>query len=139
MKKPLNYFGFAFEPLDKHDKAKPKKERQKILNRRKSLQKELKKNGFDRSELWNLDSTMVAFIYPRLKAYVESFPFVKTGKHSMYPDCLKALKAFELMYKADIEENHEIWCEILSDKTVMGKQVKEGLEVFGKIFRGLWN
>ncbi len=59
MKKPLNYFGYAFNnPEEEYNQKyiktkKGKKEIKKEKKYNKKLRKELKQNGFDKSECWN--------------------------------------------------------------------------------------
>lgn len=57
MKKPLNYYGFAF------DKATDKAEKK----HKKKLRKQLRKHGIDQSEVWALDVTIAKFVLPRIK------------------------------------------------------------------------
>lgn len=87
------------------------------------FQKQFEERGFDDTELWNLDQTIIQFIYPRLKAFHEGYTCI--------PDqTAKMLKAFELMYE-DI------------DKTIFDEQrdaiINEGLQEFATWFRALWN
>lgn len=111
MNKPLNYFGFAFD-----EEISEK--------RRNELQKELQENGFDSSELWNLDFTIAKFVLPRLKAYIEADPVVGIN-HAGLGDTLYAL-------------------QVIIDKCEKGimdwdvERYKNGMKVFAEEFHGLW-
>lgn len=88
--------------------------------------------GFDNSELWNLDSTIAKFIYPRLEAFYED---AKAGSYR--PDGM----------------NREEWLQIL-ERMVNGfylislDRIKseeeeavadDGLKLFSQYFYTLWN
>lgn len=135
MKKPLNYFGHAFNNPGKEYSAKflktkkGKNELKDEIKYRKSLRKELKQNGFDKSECWNLDYTFSMFILPRLKYFREntiSYPDEQMGFDGWMEILDKMIYAFERITEDDITETKEF------DK------VQEGLDLFGKYFRHLW-
>jgi hypothetical protein len=75
LEKPLNYYGFAFdEPGEGYNKKflkskKGKKAIKKIKKKNKQFKKQLQKRGFDDTELWNLDTTIISFTLPRLKEF----------------------------------------------------------------------
>lgn len=50
----------------------------------KTWQKEKEKYGFDSREIWNLDSVISAFLYERLKMYLEFSPVVMEAKEEEY-------------------------------------------------------
>jgi len=135
MKKPLNYYGFAFEKpgssLDKKYKKtkKGKKEVQKEKKYNKKLQKELKKKGFDRSETWNLDITIISFALPRLK-------YLRKNLHGHPADISFnewkeildiIIKGFELQLKDDILNNKEY------------EYIQRGNTLFGTWLFHLWD
>lgn len=111
MNKPLNYFGFAFD-----EEISEK--------RRNELQKELQENGFDSSELWNLDYTIAKFVLPRLKAYIKADP-VKDMNYVGLEDTVYAL-------------------QLIIDKSTLGlvdwdvERYKNGMKVFAEEFHRLW-
>jgi hypothetical protein len=57
--KPKNYYGSAFDKDLKKDKRQPKWKKQRGSA------------GFDDTELWSLDVTLLLFLYPRLKKLVK--------------------------------------------------------------------
>lgn len=135
MKKPLNYFGYAFNNPVKEYNAKflktkkGKKELKREIKYRKSLRKELKQNGFDKSECWNLDYTFSMFILPRLKYFREdtiSYPDEQIGFEGWMEILDKMIYSFEEIIEDDIQ------------KTTDYDKVQEGLDLFSKYFRHLW-
>jgi hypothetical protein len=58
--KPKNYYGSAFDKDMKND------------YRQKRWAKEREKHGFDDTEIWSLDVTLLLFLYPRLKKLVKT-------------------------------------------------------------------
>lgn len=88
-------------------------------------------NGFDESELWNLDYTIARFIHPRLKQfseYVISYPTGMTCEE--WEDKLKQMvKAFEII----IDDNN--W-ELDNEQVDI---VNNGLDLFREHFFNLWN
>lgn len=86
--------------------------------------------GFDDTELWNLDSTIANFVYPRLVRFKE----IKVG----YPGCFssneewdnvlsKIIKGFELMCDDNVKKEDE---DII---------INEALCLFSKHFGDLWD
>jgi len=95
--------------------------------RRELYRKQRKERGFDNSELWSLDMTIIEFTLPRLKAfrdYTISFPIDEK------------IKTFEE------------WQQVI-DKMIYGMEkykedtwdteATEGIDLFLKYFRHLWN
>ena len=121
----IKYLGIpniCFSVTEKKDKREKKYIKQRI-NR-----------GFDDSETWNLDGTIAEFIIPRLKVF-------KTKLHG-YPGDLteeswneiidKMILAFELNLS-----NKYDWDKRAS--TENDAKIQEGLDLFAKYFRHLWD
>ena len=141
MKKPINYYGLAFEAPQKGFNKKylktkeGKMEIEKLKKQQKKLQKQLKKRGFDNSELWNLEFTIAKFVYPRLK----EFRKINNG----YPSNLsekkwneildKMILAFKNISKDKVQETYD-----LKKLKKIHKETQKGLELFGKYFMHLW-
>lgn len=133
MKKPLNYYGFAFDKPGKgYNKdflktEKGKKEIKKEKKSKKRLQKQLKKNGFDASECWNLDVTIAKFVLPRLK-------YLRKNTHG-YPPTLTMKE-----WKATIKKMEKSFKIDVKDKTNADWDAyQEGMDLFAKYFRQLWD
>ena len=88
---------------------------------------QIKNRGFSDSELWGLDSTIAAFILPRLthfKKVNNGFPLNLTPE-SWDQILDKMINAFEIV------TSKEGWNRD-------NKEVKEGLTLFAEYFRDLW-
>ena len=85
--------------------------------------------GFDDSEMWNLDTTIAKFIYPRLKRFSENIIGIPCGMtEDIWQTTLDSMvKAFELIVngESDEKENQEI--------------ISKGLDNFRNYFFQLWN
>lgn len=89
------------------------------------------KHDFPIDEIWNTDNTLARLIVPRLQAfkqldkhgYPEDFSDMRTWNNTIQ----KMIDAFETMKYA----------KALSDEE--GKTVSEGLSLFCKYFRNLWD
>jgi len=113
--------------------------------------------GFDDSELWELDSTIIYFTLPRLKA----FRNLRDGKGpmGMPMDFIDDLDAYHTMNEEDMQrtcdEGYAKWLETL-DKMILSmeiyvrkegypfdekdiKKYEEGMTLFHKFFNGLWD
>ncbi len=119
MKKPKNYYGFAWS------KGMKKK-------RKKKLQKFYKKNCFDPSETWNLDHTIAQFILPRLKYFREnlnSYPGADGWTIEKWEKKLdRMIIAFEMKIEDDMDYTEKDW-----------KKIDRGLALFAKHFHNLWD
>jgi hypothetical protein len=123
MKKKIDvkYLGvpnICFSITDKDDKREAKFKKQRI------------KRGFDDSETWNLDNTIVNFVLPRLKVFEETTvgcPYSLTDK-KWHNKLKKMIRAFELL--ADDDRCYE-------DKEY--KEINTGLKLFCRWFTALWN
>ena len=132
MKQPLNYFGYAFSnPEEDYNQKflKTKKGKKEIKKRKKynkKLRKDIKQNGFDKSECWNLDITIAKFILPRLKYFREttiSYPQNDMGLDGWHEILDKMIYSFD---------------EILKDDPTDQDKIQEGLELFAKYYINLW-
>lgn len=114
MKKPLNYYGFAFD----EDMTE---------ERRIKLQKQLEETGIDESEVWNLDYTIACFILPRLKLYKE----IKNG----YPGLMS-----EEEWDISIDKMINSFELLIEDRaTTYPHEYQEGLKEFLEHFGDLWD
>ena len=136
MKKPKNYYGYAFmDPEETYDTKylntkKGKKGLKKILKRNKKHQKHLKKYGWDKTETWNLDYSITMFILPRLKYFAKNIV--------SYPNDLtlkKWKKILNKMIYAFEEYSKDDW---LGNKE-KSKKINKGLDLFRKYFMDLWS
>lgn len=82
------------------------------------------KTGFDDSETWSLDGTISNFIIPRLERFIEITDGMHKDDEDFTNDCRKLLKSLK-MKAADVNCFDE-------------DEYKEGIELFPKIFDGLW-
>ena len=99
-----------------------------------------KQNGFDESETWNLDRTVVHFVAPRLRMFVERITI-----NEKFPACYKCFKDwvndltfvlnnFEEMTNVEKKANFtDIWDEDNADN------YRKAMELFGKILPHLWD
>jgi len=143
MKKPENYYGFAFSDCkDGYNKKylkskKGKKDIKKCKKRQKRLRKQLKKTGIDESETWSLDYTFSNYILPRLKIFKET----KMG----YPSNIteeewnkildKMIFSFEqtlVDYDGYKDNNKE-------EMKKYYKKVQKGFSLFGEYYMNLWS
>ena len=85
---------------------------------------QLKDKGICDSELWNLDSTIVRFIVPRLREfYLISIENIQDDEHhANISRCIECLSTYEA--GSCTEEEMEI--------------INEGLDLLREIFTGLW-
>ena len=94
------------------------------------------KNGFDASELWNFDSTISAFILPRLKMFKKihhGYPGELTPKQWV-KTIDKMIVAFEMVADDDLKYNNT-----KADYKRNMKKIDEGLQLFAKWFLSLWD
>jgi len=108
--------------LDKHDE------------RYKKYKKQLKEMGFCNSETWNLNTTIAAFVLPRLKRFRDISPcypckFQKQGAWQIILD--KIIFAFEWHLKQDEAVSRD-------DCKAKWKSYNEGMQLFSKYFQELW-
>lgn len=136
MKKPINYYGFAFDNCkDGYNKKflksmEGRKELKRCKKNKKRLKKHLKKHGFDPSETWNLDYTFARFILPRLK-------YFRNNLHG-YPSDLSMKKWEKILDKIILSFEIIVNDDLLSD-TKNIKKVQKGLRLFAKYYLNLWD
>ena len=82
--------------------------------------------GFDNSELWNLNTTIAWFVFPRLKAFRE--------ESCGYPGNLSNEEWDAILQK--MERSFEIVVDDNMDEAV-AEEYKEGMELFTKWFAAL--
>lgn len=115
-----SYYGLAKEmPATDERHAKWDKQRQE--------------RGFDDTETWSLFTTISDFIYPRLIAFKEykcDYPINLTLKNwdEILDKMIFAFKFYSDEYKRE---------EPVSEETI--QKVREGMDLFVKYFRDLWN
>lgn len=89
--------------------------------------------GYSDEELWNLDSTICEWLLPRLKTFKEKtigYPPTLNSPKEWNEILEKIILALEL-HNSDLPDSPE-------QARIEGKQIKEGLELFGKYFCNLW-
>lgn len=93
------------------------------------------KNALNKEErdMWNLDVYLAGIIYPRLCYFKKH--------HSGWPAEFKSDKEWKEILDKMIYSFESILNEAHSDKRIPydRAQVQEGLELFGKYFRALWD
>lgn len=114
---------FSYE-LDKNDVRYEKYKTQRM------------ERGFDDSETWNLDLTIVNFMIPRLKVYKEKtagYPGKLSNIEEWYAILDKIIEGFELW------TTHFDW-EVNDINTINENNMKvdEALKLFAEYFRDLW-
>ena len=110
------------------------------------IKSKVDKNGIYDSELWNLDTCFAHFILPRLKRYNK----IRNG-FPVIPECYKS-DDINFSDKESTEKNDKEWSNIIKKmikafKLIIedkynrknDKEIKEGLELFAKYFRALWD
>lgn len=94
--------------------------------------KQIKSRGFCDAELWSLDSTIAEFILPRLIEFrkeLVGYPGNLTSES--WAEILdKMIWSFENLEDLD-------WPDGKDEE--YNRKFQEGLELFGKYFRDLWN
>ncbi len=100
----------------------------KIKDPRRNLYRQQRKErGFDNSELWSLDMTIIEFTLPRLKAfrdYTKSFPI---------DDDIKSFQDWQLIIDKMIYGMEKYIDDTWDTEAV------EGIDLFLKYFRHLWS
>lgn len=135
MKKPLNYYGYAFEDPKRGyneeflETKEGKKEIKKTEKSKKKLRKQIKERGFDDSECWNLDMTIAQFVLPRLKRLKEithGYPGNLESEKEWDKILDKMIRAFELTVEDKLDSDNILEYEI-------------GMNLFAQYFRNLWD
>lgn len=143
MKKPLNYYGFAFDSCKKGYNKKflnsdeGKKEVKKCKKHKKKLKKHLKKYGFDPSETWNLDQTIANFVLPRLQHFRDN---VHGHPSNMTEDeWMEVLDKMIFSFEASVYDYADLDVEDIAKQKKKFKIIQEGFELFGMHFMNLWD
>lgn len=94
--------------------------------------------GFDSSELWNLDSTIIKFALPRLKAFREdgtlSYPdFDEARTPEGWHEVLDKMIWWMENYNDDVFPTEK------SEQKEFTRKLEEGKSLFFKYFSHLWN
>ena len=140
MKKPLNYYGFAFDKPEKGfnkkylKSKKGIKEIKKIKKYNKKHLKRLKKHGFDDTELWNLDVTISKFVLVRLKRFRQTsigYPSNLTEKKWK-----KILKKMIYSFEFHLNEDLNKYDKFTKKDN---KKIEKGFILFAKYLTNLWN
>lgn len=111
----------------------------KHRNRYADLDSQLRDFGFCESELWNLDCTIAEFILPRLIKFKETTDGSPSGEAmKLDPDQNEVDEWNNILDKMILAFYH-----LAGDGPFLEEQeaveVKEGLELFAKYFRALWD
>ena len=103
--------------------------------RYKEFCEKLEETGISPDELWNLDTTIVRFIIPRLKLFRELME--KRGSHPGSLDSneqwLDMLDKMILGFRTYISENFDV------PSGEEKKRIDEGFDLFNKYFGNLWD
>lgn len=111
--KYLNIPNICFSLTDKND------------SREKEFIKQRQLRGFDDSETWSLVNSISGFIIPRLERFLE----ITDNKNEFTTDCELFLSALKL-----IQRDNGCWIFTEEEQKI----VNDGIDVFPKIFMGLW-
>lgn len=125
--------------------------------------------GYSDDQVWGLNSAITTYVYPRLKEFYRwqsehgrSVPIDFEKDPASWLEVLrKMVRAFELMMIDDYELGAEKWEETfgvpkmvdfgtkeeyerawqgyLSGQEKINKEIQEGIELFGKYMRNLWD
>lgn len=90
--------------------------------------------GYSDEELWNLDSTFIEWILPRLKTFKEKncgYPIEMSSKEEWDEELETMIQAFEYYLKGPFSVNAE-------EREREDKIIAKGFELFGKRIRNLW-
>lgn len=120
-KDPYGIKNVNFSLIDNTDKRWEKFKKQRL------------ERGFDNSELWNLDSTIANFVYPRLKAFYNDGD---TGGHPgrvTFEEWKTILQKMIVAFEIIIEKN------VINFTEDDENDVDKGLKLFTAYFLDLWN
>lgn len=103
-----------------------------------------KKNGFYYEETWNLDSSIAAFVLPRLIYFRDNFQGVPLDYCTYEEDGYTVTNMTEAVenWKKDIATMIEAFYYIIKDDYNDKKHkdiIKKGLKLFSKKFQNLWD
>lgn len=121
--KPLNYFGCAYDPDLLNDQ------------RQSRWAQERQEQGFDSTELWDLQITLAQFILPRLKAFKDN-----TGGHPLDITQEEWVSSIDRMiWSFEQIVNDDNFKETLEERLAYNERIQKGLHLFAENFRSLWN
>jgi len=110
------------------------------MSDRLDYREQLLKDGFDNTEIWNLNTTICRFILPRLKEYRNlkaGHPIGYTAeRYTEVLDCI--IEALEIFVNAEYDETEDIkhFNYALSEE---GKKKQEkGFRLLGRELLGMW-
>jgi hypothetical protein len=126
MRKPVRYHGLVHT-------IKDKRQRERYL-------RQLKKRGFDNTELWNLYETFISFMLPRLKEYIkmETKIHAESDFHYKVKKFCRALEICSIIEDPSHMLSLKYYTDFFDENSEVYKEYKEGMDYFGEIFRGLW-
>ena len=109
------------------------------MNKRISKKKGLAK--ITEEECWSLDYTLAKLILPRLQKYIEineyGYPLGLNNHEEWHEIVNKMIFTFDVIAnKKDISVKNKNWLELELAQT---EKVQEGLDLFAKYFRNLWD
>lgn len=99
--------------------------------RKEKYRQQRKERGFDDSELWLLDYTIISFTLPRLKVFKEY-----TQSYPVYKDDKIVIETYE-QWQAAIEKMIVAMEKYLVNS--WDEEAVEGIDLFLKLFRELWS
>ncbi len=126
----LNYFGHALDETER--------------KRLKKFRKQRNKKGFDGSEVWNLDYTILSFILPRLKCFSNTamgYPTVFKDKKS-WNNAVKDMIFWMEEYIKDppwVIHTYHPKQKISKKRKKKVKRFIRGNKYFFKYFSSLWD
>ena len=98
-----------------------------------------KKYGFRYEETWNLDHTIACFVLPRL-AYFREHMHGTPNDFIDFDENMQIIGEHSDEWAATIDKMINSFELIASEKDIgHDKEIQEGLELFGKYFRSLWD
>lgn len=121
---PKSYYGLALDEDLIDDKRQEK------------WQKERLEKGFDDTEIWSLDSTIIKFIVPRLKAYLEEDKKLRSLENHCWTDKEKEeIKSYQKEICEMINVFEKYKPPLYNDNLI---EFEKAFMKFAKIFPTLW-
>ena len=114
--------------------------------REKRWKKERCEDGFDETELWNFNSTIAEFIYPRLKAFITINQDCPVAPDITFDEWNKILNKMLFSFHYYMDNDGGLKFMKKNVKNIDNKdqiasfnnKIKEGLSLFAKYFGSLW-
>lgn len=119
MRKPKYYYGHAYDLLKTDDRLEKYKQQRK-------------ERGFDDTELWSLDSTIIDFVAPRLERLLEIRQNVFDLSEPHSQETLKELQFVSQVFNDIVNEKIDYYS--LKDNKI----VEKALKLFAKNFMTMW-